>query len=211
MWEIEVRKDLVKPVSTNLNNTNTITLLSLDHIMDKLNKLKLEAINPSTSNSSNQNKNAFKKIFTPVRIAEWLFLGNHKDSESHETLKSNNIECILNATIECKNKFPKLYDYKKIPVCDTVKTNIKFYFDDAANYLENCRIKGKKVLVHCYMGRSRSTSCILAYFIKYKGYSYESAYLHVKSLKADIQPNEGFVRQLRQYEEEVKGEKKLKL
>jgi protein-tyrosine phosphatase len=139
-----------------------------------------------------------------VRIFDWLYLGNYKDASSIEVLRNHKIESILNATIECKNEFPKYFEYKKIPVCDTVKTNIKFYFEDATNFLESCRLKNRKVLVHCYMGISRSSSCILAYLIKYKGYTFESAYLHVKSFKPDIQPNEGFVQQLRQYENEVK-------
>ena len=174
-------------------------------IMDKINQMKFQALN--VPKNEQEKKLLTKNIFTPVRILDWLFLGNHKDSESMEVLRNNKIDTILNTTIECKNEFPKYFQYKKIPVCDTSKTNLKFYFNEIADFLENCRLNGKNVLVHCYMGISRSSSSIICYLIKYKGYTYESAYLHVKSKKPDIQPNSGFIKQLREFEEEVKVKK----
>ncbi len=65
-------------------------------------------------------------------------------------------------------------------------------------YLRN----GKKVIVHCYAGVSRSASTVIAYLIKYKGMSLEEAYKFVKKRRPIIDPNKGFMRELVNWEEE---------
>ena len=57
------------------------------------------------------------------------------------------------------------------------------------------------------MGISRSTTCLIAYMIKYMGYSTVTALQFVKSKRPHIMPNFGFLQQLKNYEEKVKYEK----
>lgn len=177
-----------------------------NHILNKINTLKKESFFQEITKPPKTNK--FQN--NPVKIFDWLILGGKRHSLDLDYLKDNQIECILNVAIECQNIFPKRFTYKKIPICDTPNTNIKMYLIDVADFLEDCRLKNKKVYVHCYMGRSRSTSCVISYMIKYKGYSYESAYLFIKNLKPDVNPNYGFVKQLKGFEDDCKKQKSLK-
>lgn len=48
---------------------------------------------------------------------------------------------------------------------------------------------GKKVLVHCQVGQSRSPSIIIAYLMKKNGISYDQAFSKVKEARAVIRPN----------------------
>ncbi|KAI5751558.1 hypothetical protein M8J77_008660 [Diaphorina citri] len=52
-----------------------------------------------------------------------------------------------------------------------------------------------KVLVHCLMGISRSSTCILAYLILKKKFRLTEA-LRLLRQSRDVRPNYGFLRQL---------------
>ena len=62
------------------------------------------------------------------------------------------------------------------------------------------RLEGKVVLVHCKYGISRSVSFIIAYLIKYFAYNVKSAIRFLKTKRNQINPNEGFLTQLYNYE-----------
>lgn len=49
-------------------------------------------------------------------------------------------------------------------------------------------------------GISRSVTLVLAFLIKKKGMKYDDAYLMIKSKRRIIHPNDGFIKQLRNYE-----------
>jgi protein-tyrosine phosphatase len=56
-----------------------------------------------------------------------------------------------------------------------------------------------KILIHCYMGVSRSATFMLAYMIKYKHLTLEEA-IRLASEKRYIAPNDGFLYKLIEYE-----------
>ena len=58
------------------------------------------------------------------------------------------------------------------------------------------------ILVHCYGGISRSSSIVIAYLMKNMNVRFENALDYVKNKKNDINPNEGFRRKLKNYENE---------
>ena len=58
------------------------------------------------------------------------------------------------------------------------------------------------MVVNCYMGLSRSASCVLAYLITKQGMSPNKALDFVKESRA-VRPNEGFLNQLRDLERSV--------
>ena len=62
---------------------------------------------------------------------------------------------------------------------------------------------GGNVLVHCYAGISRSTSIVIAYLMKNKKMSFNKALELIKEKRGKIQPNSGFVLQLKAYEKEL--------
>lgn len=58
---------------------------------------------------------------------------------------------------------------------------------------------GKRILVHCQAGMSRSASVAIALLSKYDTLSYEEALQLVKSKRPICQPNEGFSKMLEAY------------
>lgn len=59
---------------------------------------------------------------------------------------------------------------------------------------------GKKVLVHCKMGISRSAATVMAFAMKEYQMSLKEALAHVKGRRSVVNPNDGFIAQLRDYE-----------
>ena len=53
-----------------------------------------------------------------------------------------------------------------IKIDDVLGANIGLHFDQTNSFLHTCKEKGEKVLVHCQMGISRSSSILLAYLLK---------------------------------------------
>jgi uncharacterized protein Veg len=51
---------------------------------------------------------------------------------------------------------------------------------------------GRRILIHCNEGRSRSASVIILYLIIDHGKSFAEALGHLKTIKPDVNPNLGF-------------------
>jgi len=62
-----------------------------------------------------------------------------------------------------------------------------------------------KVLVHCYAGRSRATTFILAYMIKEKKINLKDGLERVKKVREVAAPNPGFMIQLKALEKHTLG------
>ncbi len=61
----------------------------------------------------------------------------------------------------------------------------------------------QKVLVHCHAGVSRSTTVVVAFLMKTKRWPYKKALNYVKQRRYIVDPNFGFVEQLRKFEESL--------
>ena len=83
------------------------------------------------------------------------------------------------------------------------------YLDSAADWihaaLSQAEVGQSNVLVHCRWGKSRSPALVLAYLLKYRGMTLNDALAYVQSKREISQPNSGFMRQLKAYEEGMKS------
>eukprot|EP00455_Lapot_gusevi_P038253 TRINITY_DN4285_c0_g1_i2.p2 TRINITY_DN4285_c0_g1~~TRINITY_DN4285_c0_g1_i2.p2 ORF type:complete len:195 (-),score=0.28 TRINITY_DN4285_c0_g1_i2:270-854(-) len=73
-------------------------------------------------------------------------------------------------------------------------------------FIENGLASGYSVLVHCQQGVSRSATIVIAYLMKTKNWSLIEAYSHLRRIRSQVKPNEGFLRQLARWEKVLKGE-----
>lgn len=60
------------------------------------------------------------------------------------------------------------------------------------------------MLVHCQAGISRSASIVISYLMERFSMSYDEARKYLKARRPQIDPNDGFVKQLKSYEEILK-------
>jgi len=100
----------------------------------------------------------------------------------------------------CPPPFPKDFSYKVIEVLDMPSVNLGRHFNEAVDYIQKTLDSGGKLLVHCFAGVSRSSSCIIAYLIREKGMNFQKALTFVRMKRPIVCPNIGFQRQLMDFE-----------
>jgi len=62
------------------------------------------------------------------------------------------------------------------------------------------------VLIHCFAGKSRSTTILLSYVMYANQWTLDQAFAHVKKCRPTINPNPGFLLQLRELEQQLQRE-----
>jgi len=138
-------------------------------------------------------------------IENFLFLGGILSADKMPVLKLLNITRIVNTAGELANMFhdePE-FAYMKVPVDDYPSTIIKTYFEETFNFIEKAQAENKRVLVHCAMGISRSSTICIGYLVAKKGYTLWEAYNLIKTARPFIKPNPGFCKQLIELELQV--------
>lgn len=136
----------------------------------------------------------------PNRIVERLFLGNIR---SISKVKFDGVVSVMIETPKLLTECDNSYKIMVIQVNDTVEDDIKSHFDKSAQFIENILSTGGTVLVHCKVGASRSATIVIAYLMRYKKMSLLDAHKLVKSERSIVQPNNGFWKQLIEYEKEL--------
>jgi len=99
-----------------------------------------------------------------------------------------------------KTHFIDKFRYLVINIADTVTENIIQHFQIVKVFLDECFSVGGKALVHGNAGISRSAAVVLGFIMEKYRLSYENAYKLVQKRRFCINPNEGFIQQLKEYE-----------
>lgn len=73
--------------------------------------------------------------------------------------------------------------------------------EELTNIMHNAALQGKKILIHCQCGVSRSASLIVAYIMRYEKLGLNDAYNKLKETAPDISPNMGLIFQLMEWNE----------
>lgn len=132
------------------------------------------------------------------KIEPNLFLGSIEDAYDCKKLSALGVTHILNMATEIPNFHEGKFEYKKISGRDVPTFQMHRHFDEAADFIHNGLASGK-VFVHCFCGISRSTTAILAYFVKYRGIDPQRGYESIRKKRWIVYPNEGFMRQLLEF------------
>ena len=147
----------------------------------------------------------------PSQIFKWMYLGNFDTACNISDLRRLGITYVLNVASECKNTtLPKSIEQLHLKMKDLADFEVIDYFEKANDFFNKVRNSGKTMLVHCKYGVSRSPSFVAAYLIKYFGFNVDSALKFIRKKRPQINPNEGFLRQLDMYEKSLKAKGKKK-
>lgn len=136
-------------------------------------------------------------------IMPGLFLGGEDTSTNMANLKEKHIDIIINVSECIPNCFESDFTYHRIPISDKPCVDIRKYFDETFEILNDAIINGKTVLVHCQAGISRSASIVIAYIMKKNKINMNDSYKFVQMKRSCISPNIGFCGQLLLYEKEI--------
>ena len=145
--------------------------------------------------------------FETNKIIENLWLGAVSNSCNREMLHENGIETVVSAILGSTAAYPFDFNYERSKLRDVEDEDIKSEFYRLLPIIHTELINHKGVLVHCVHGKSRSVSIVAAYLIKYKNMATEESLSFIKSKRTQIAPNESYIRQLKEFEEEISLQK----
>lgn len=132
-------------------------------------------------------------------ITDQIWVGSYGDASSDQYLSERRITHV----ITCADEFPSsiIRPGYRIPIVDDVADKkTRKYFLEAASVLDRWIREDKKIMVHCFAGMSRSVSVVITYFIVYKGWSFDLAYLHMKQRRYQAKIHPDFIPILKEIE-----------
>ncbi|KAJ7955925.1 Dual specificity protein phosphatase PHS1 [Quillaja saponaria] len=145
----------------------------------------------------------------PSLITNSLFIGGALAARSVYTLQHLGITHILclcsNEIGQSDSQFPDIFVYKNFSISDNEDTNISSIFDEACDFINYVEQTNGKVLVHCFEGRSRSATLVLAYLMLRKNFTLLQAWNTLKRVHRRAQPNDGFAKILLQLDWKLHG------
>lgn len=168
----------------------------------------------NTQNIQNpqDNKNIKKRIFTPkskleqiqtffsepTYIIDNIFLGSAFNASNYNSLKQNNIGLIINMTNEISNYYVDEIIYKKYGLYDNNKEPIIQYLEQTFKDIIEFQHKypNKNILIHCFMGASRSASILTYYIHKKFNLSIDDSIIFIKNKREIINLTTLFYNQL---------------
>jgi protein-tyrosine phosphatase len=133
-------------------------------------------------------------------IPNKLYLGNNEAAKNKDLLKKNNVSAILICGYFLSEFFPDDFTYKTLEFEDNEYEIITYALVKGIDFIDN----NNCVFVHCRKGVSRSSSIVIGYIMYHHKKTYDEAYQFVLEKKNNIQPNNNFVKQLKEFEEMIK-------
>jgi protein-tyrosine phosphatase len=136
----------------------------------------------------------------PTEILPGLYLGNAYNASNYSTIEYYNIKNILNISKELPNYFENNTNitYKKIEIIDDAENHITEWIQNIIEFVDNKEINTENsLLVHCYMGSSRSASVILIILIYKYGFTFDEALTLIKSKRDIVNINTNFLEDIK--------------
>lgn len=132
------------------------------------------------------------------QIESWLFLGGLKEATDINFLYNNSIDSIINVAYELRNtKYPKSVEIHNFLLQDTPSEGIELFFESVFDIIEANRHNNKRVLIHCFMGISRSASFVIYYLMRTRNWDFHESFEYVENIRPCIDPNPGFIEKLK--------------
>lgn len=143
-----------------------------------------------------------------AEVLPFLYIGNARDAQDLRVLQALGITRVLNVTAH----LPGYHQdsgicYKTLPAMDSGHQNLRQFFDEAINFIDEARESGDRVLVHCQAGVSRSPTIVIAYLMKHTRMAMVDSYKYVKARRPIISPNLNFMGQLVEWESALQANK----
>ncbi|RLN21995.1 dual specificity protein phosphatase PHS1-like [Panicum miliaceum] len=96
-------------------------------------------------------------------------------------------------------------DAYELKISDDDDANISDLFEEASDFIDHVNHVGGKVLVHCFEGKSRSATVVLAFLMLRMGFTLAKAWNLLKKVHRRAQPNDGFAKALLALDKKLHG------
>ncbi|KAJ1283713.1 hypothetical protein BS78_03G147900 [Paspalum vaginatum] len=145
----------------------------------------------------------------PSQVIDYLYIGGALAARSKHTLKHlgiTHILCLCASEIgQSESQQPGLFDYRNFSIKDDDDADIGDVFQDASDFIDYVDHLRGKVLVHCFEGKSRSATVVLAYLMLRKNCTLLEAWNMLKKVHRRAHPNDGFAKVLLDLDKKLHG------
>lgn len=145
--------------------------------------------------------------YPSIIIEDQLFLGRGDQATCSHIVNNLQLTHIVNATRDHRLAFPDRIKYLQIEVDDDSTANLLTEFPATTRFIADAINEGGRVLVHCNLGVSRSSTVVIAYLMYTRHWTLRDARLFLKERRPIIHPNNTFIQQLSRFEEMLFGKK----
>lgn len=139
----------------------------------------------------------------PTQVIDNIYLGSAYNAAYFDTLKEFNIKVIINVTKEITNYYPDDFIYIRYDLYDNNKHSIEKYLEQAYHDIKYHQENTEgNILIHCYMGASRSASVVIYYLMRTKKhddgtpFSFDDALNFLKEKRPIVNPTFRFTKDL---------------
>ncbi|KAG7086674.1 hypothetical protein E1B28_002614 [Marasmius oreades] len=122
-----------------------------------------------------------------------LYIGNLASAKASELQECLGITHIVSV---CQNSHSTGPNHLAISVADSEYEDILIHLPKACKFIQNALDDSGRVLVHCVMGVSRSTTVLVAYLMQSRRMSPNAALRLIQQSRPSVMPNYGFLKQL---------------
>ncbi|GLV34206.1 MAP kinase-specific phosphatase [Carabus blaptoides fortunei] len=131
----------------------------------------------------------------PAMVVPNLYVGS-QDCCAPDVLFAYGIKVVLSVGIESPHKVPAVM-YTHVECLDLPETKLSHVITRCNAVITSAMNECNNILVHCNAGVSRSAAVIIGYLMLEMKMPYNDAYQLLKSVRSCVQPNPGFVKQLK--------------
>ena len=134
------------------------------------------------------------------QVLPWLYLGSQEAAGDEELLRHHRISHSLNlgSSSSSREQWTWPVVERSLELQDTPEQRIDRAVAEGTRFLQECKARGGRVLVHCSAGESRSPTLVIAFLISTRGCSFLEAFSLVRERRPSINLNPSFVAQLKQ-------------
>ncbi|KAF9449058.1 DSPc-domain-containing protein [Macrolepiota fuliginosa MF-IS2] len=132
-------------------------------------------------------------------LKDQVYLGNFSAAECQEHRKKLGITHVVSVCHQCPSPGGSAATHLHIAVEDTEYEDLLIHLPKTSRFIQEALEEGGRVLVHCVMGVSRSTTVVAAFLMKHRKMDARSALRYIKQRRPQVHPNYGFIKQLDTY------------
>ena len=129
-------------------------------------------------------------------ICDNIYLGDSLAADNETYLLENDVKVVVNCVSGYNSQYKEIR-FLELVLYDSPNQNLFPKFNIAYAFIkENSK---HNILIHCLQEKSRSTSLVVLYLMKEKGWDYDTSIEFIKEKRPGVGPNTGFIDKLKDY------------
>lgn len=146
-------------------------------------------------------------VYPSLILENQMYLGRGEQATNAKIVSDLRLTHVINIGSEHPSPFIDRIQYLNIKLDDSPSSDLKIYFSKACQFISDALSVGGRILVHCNLGVSRSSTIVISYLMKSRQWTLKVAHDFVRDRRTCIRPNRGFLQQLSDWEQSIFGRK----